>query len=207
MELSVSGHSCLGRSKRENEPLHRVAVLVRKWTWKGFANIWIFVCDWIEKWKKILSFSFLDSFYFHSCDIFLFFLMMWNFEVTKMVSWYFLMFLQVYNFIFGGNRILFKKSTKGLSKSCFEILEFPLSFSPPSSSKCCWTSLKNLINWFFSVSPKLLSLNIATRESGTLVNFPSLLYTKLASTPLNSMYWLAPNFSTRSSDLSALTKP
>ena len=29
MELSVSGHSCLGRSKRENEPLHRVAVLVR----------------------------------------------------------------------------------------------------------------------------------------------------------------------------------
>ena len=29
MELSVSGHSCLGRSKRENEPLPRVAVLVR----------------------------------------------------------------------------------------------------------------------------------------------------------------------------------
>ena len=115
-------------------------------------------------------------------------------------------FLQVYDSIFGGNRILFKNSTKGLSKSCSEILEFLLSFSPPSSSKCCWTSLKNLINWLFFVSPKLLSLNIAARESSTLFNFPSSLYTKLASTPLNSMYWLAPDFSTRSMDLSVQNK-
>ena len=98
MELGVSGHSCLGRLKRENEQGKEKTKRAtawsgndgEEWTWKGFANIWIFVCDWIEKWKKILSFSFLDSFYFHSCDIFLFFLM-WNFEVIKMVSWYFLM--------------------------------------------------------------------------------------------------------------------
>ena len=81
VELGVSGHSCLGRLKRENEQgkekTKRATTcngsVGEEWTWKGFANIWIFVCDWIAKWKKILNFSFLDSFYFQSCGPFFFF--------------------------------------------------------------------------------------------------------------------------------------
>ena len=95
VELGVSSHSWLGRLKRENEQgkekTKRTTAwsgsVGEEWTWTGFENIWIFVCDWIAKWKKIPSFSFLDSFYFQSSGIFVLFFLMWNFEVIKMVSW------------------------------------------------------------------------------------------------------------------------